>query len=113
MPKFKVVKTYSKGLENDKHGRWSRTVYAGNLNPQKFTDFLGLYTIAHIKKLNGYQEGYDKNGKFYFNGKFIVTYQFPNNNSNDLVFDSVEQAIRTIKRKFSKFIKDLTKKVII
>jgi len=110
MPKFKVVKTYSKTLENDEHGRWSRTVCSGNVNPQTFTDLFELYTIAHIKKLNGYQEGYDKNGKFYYNGKFMVIYEFPNNNSNDLLFDSVEQAVRAIKRNFNKFIKDVTKK---
>jgi len=108
MAKFKVTKVYSKTLESDVFGRWLRIIHSGNVKAKTFSEFSQMHEIATIRKDDFANEGIDKKGKFYFNGKFIVTYQFPSANLK-IVFDSEEQAVRAVKNSFNKFIKDVTK----
>lgn len=48
---YRVVNNYSDTMEDDKFGRWSRSIRAGNPNPSTIRKLFQTHDIATISKI--------------------------------------------------------------
>lgn len=106
---YTVSSRYSETMDDDKYGRWGRTIKAGNPNPQSLKGLREIYDIAHITKLKiPKNRDFSTDPKTWeFKNKFIVKYNFPN--LNYYTTNTLKEAIVRVKKDFNKFIKDITK----
>jgi len=87
---------YSSTMEADKHGRWAREAYAGNLFGMGLKDKkIARWNIATINK-------YMADGK----DKFVILYHFPSH--GQLMIDDLDSARKEVEKLFRWFVDCVT-----